>query len=54
MVIGSNERVCVVDVPFDNFGQNTRPEVVKLAEIAKTIAFFQDLSLYALNLLNVK
>ena len=35
LVIGSNERSWSVDVPFDHFGQNARPEVVKSAKIAQ-------------------
>ena len=39
LVIGSNERSWSVDVPFDHFGQNTLPEVVKLTKIAQNSGF---------------
>ena len=39
MFIGSNERSWSLDVPFDHFGQNARPEVVKLAKIAINSGF---------------
>ena len=32
LVIGSNERSWFLDVPFDHFGQTTRPVVVKFAK----------------------
>ena len=32
MVIGSNKNSWSVDVPFDHFGENTRPEAIKLAK----------------------
>ena len=51
MVIGSYERVCVVDVPFDNFGQKHPTGSCKIGRNIQKIAVFQDLSLYALELL---
>ena len=39
MVIDSNERSLSANVPFDHFGKKTRPEVVKLAKMAKNRDF---------------
>ena len=39
LVIGSNKSSWSLDVPFDHFGQNNLPEVVKLTKIAQNSGF---------------